>query len=125
MTDKVQKIREFLVGIAEADGVNTILAKAIEKKTLPYIDSMQEEPKKCMYARDNYTDEDRKVLCDGCQEECKFKPVEWSEEDDSILKEIIDSVTACDATTGTISVCFEKHEAKVRWLKSLKERFNK
>ena len=44
MTDKVQKIREFLVGIAEADGVNTILAKAIEKKILPYIDSMQEEP---------------------------------------------------------------------------------
>lgn len=44
MTDKVQKIREFLIGIAEADGVNTILAKAIEKKILPHIDSMQEEP---------------------------------------------------------------------------------
>lgn len=44
MTDKVQKIREFLVGIAEADGVSTILAKAIEKKILPYIDSMKEEP---------------------------------------------------------------------------------
>lgn len=37
MTDRVQKIREFLVGIAEADGVNTILAKTIEKKILPYI----------------------------------------------------------------------------------------
>ena len=44
MTDKVQRIREFLVGIAEADGVSTILANAIEKKILPYIDSLQEEP---------------------------------------------------------------------------------
>ena len=44
MTDKVQKIREFLVGIADADGVSTILASAIEKKILPYIDSLQEEP---------------------------------------------------------------------------------
>jgi len=44
MTDKVQKIRAFLVGIADADGVSTILAKAIEKKILPYIDSLQKEP---------------------------------------------------------------------------------
>ena len=43
MTDKVQKIRAFLVGIADADGVSTILARAIEKKILPYIDSLQEE----------------------------------------------------------------------------------
>lgn len=43
MTDKVQKIRAFLVGIADTDGVSTILARAIEKKILPYIDSLQEE----------------------------------------------------------------------------------
>jgi len=39
---------------------------------LSYIDSMQEEPKKCMYSKDNYTDEDRNVLCDDCEEECKY-----------------------------------------------------
>ena len=44
MTDKVQKIRAFLVGIADADGVSTILARAIEKRILPYIDSLQNEP---------------------------------------------------------------------------------
>ena len=44
MTDKVQKIRAFLVGIADADGVSTILAKAIKKEILPYIDSLQKEP---------------------------------------------------------------------------------
>ena len=33
---------------------------------------LQEEPKECMYARDNYTDEDRKVLCDGCEEKCAY-----------------------------------------------------
>lgn len=44
MTDKVQKIRAFLVGIADADGVRTILAKAIKNEILPYIDSLQKEP---------------------------------------------------------------------------------
>ena len=32
---------------------------------------LQEKPKKCMYSKDNFTDEDRKVLCDGCEEECE------------------------------------------------------
>ena len=43
MTDK-EKIREFLVEIADADGCITQVAKTIEKKILPYIDSLQEEP---------------------------------------------------------------------------------
>ena len=30
------------------------------------------EPKKCMYSKDDYTDEDRKVLCDDCEEDCKY-----------------------------------------------------
>lgn len=37
----------------------------------------KEESKKCMYSKDDYTDEDRKVLCNGCEEECKY-----SESDD-------------------------------------------
>ncbi len=37
-----------------------------------FINSMQEEPKKCMYTKDHYTDEDRKVLCDGCEEKCAY-----------------------------------------------------
>ena len=36
-----------------------------------------EEPKKCMYSKDNYTDEDRKVLCDGCKEDCKYARLVW------------------------------------------------
>lgn len=38
-----------------------------------------EEPKECMFTKDFYTDEDRKALCEGCEEECKYskkgKPV--------------------------------------------------
>jgi hypothetical protein len=34
--------------------------------------NMQKEPKKCMYTKDDFTDEDRKVLCDGCEEDCKY-----------------------------------------------------
>ena len=43
------------------------------------LDDMQEEPiseKKCMYSKDNYTDEDRKILCEGCEEECEFNKKE-------------------------------------------------
>jgi hypothetical protein len=29
-----------------------------------------------MYSKDNYTAEDRKVLCDGCEEECEFNKKE-------------------------------------------------
>lgn len=42
------------------------------------LDDMQEESKVCMYSKDDYTDEDRKVLCDGCKEECKFNKKEYS-----------------------------------------------
>lgn len=33
---------------------------------------VKKDPRYCMYSKDNYTDEDRKVLCVGCMEECKF-----------------------------------------------------
>ena len=33
---------------------------------------MANEKKKCMYTEDHYTDEDRKILCDGCEEECEY-----------------------------------------------------
>ena len=44
MIDKVQKIRSYLADMANADGAITVVAKAINKEILPYIDSMQEEP---------------------------------------------------------------------------------
>ena len=74
MTDKVQKIRAFLVGIADADGVSTVLARAIEKKILPYIDSLQNEPvsedleeaanscSSCIYLEEVLSDDDKEVL---------------------------------------------------------------
>ena len=44
--------------------------------TLSNLETTEKE-RKCMYSKDDYTDEDRKVLCDGCEEECKY-----SESDD-------------------------------------------
>lgn len=35
----------------------------------------KKDPRYCIYSKDDYTDEDRKTLCDGCEEECEFKPV--------------------------------------------------
>lgn len=84
MTDKVQKIKEWISktqdGLMDAqgnfeypehEGAYNILCNLDA-----YIDSMQEEPKECMYSKDNYTDEDRKALCDGCEEECEFNKKE-------------------------------------------------
>lgn len=28
--------------------------------------------KYCMYSKDSYTDEERKSLCDGCEEDCEY-----------------------------------------------------
>lgn len=40
---------------------------------------LQEELKKCMYTNEHYTDEDRKVLCEDCEEDCEYaKKVEPS-----------------------------------------------
>ena len=47
-------------------------------------DKVQKIRKECMYARDNYTDEDRKVLCDGCEEECKYAQKEEPVSDDTM-----------------------------------------
>ena len=42
-----------------------------------------------MYSKDNYTDEDRKVLCDGCEEECEFNKKEEPVSED--LEQAIDT----------------------------------
>lgn len=65
------------------------------KELLSFTDSMQKEPKECMYSKDDFTAEDRKVLCDGCEEECEFnkkeKPV--SEELHTVAKEYANNIT--------------------------------
>jgi hypothetical protein len=69
MTDKVQKIRE------EVERIQLYTQSEVLKQVLDYIDVVQKEPiseKQCMYSKDNYTEEDRKVLCDGCKEECEY-----------------------------------------------------
>ena len=30
------------------------------------------DSKYCMYSKDSYTDEERKSLCDGCEEDCEY-----------------------------------------------------
>ena len=45
------------------------------------INSLQEErvsEKKCMFTKDSYTDEDRKVLCADCDEKCEYSKKEIS-----------------------------------------------
>lgn len=93
MTDKVQKIREEVEKLIygfnlEADIASCEDAEAEKfadikyqlcKKILDYIDEVQKEPvseKKCIFTKDNYTDEDRKVLCEDCKEKCEYSKKE-------------------------------------------------
>lgn len=72
-----------------------------------FIDSMQEEPEYleeetnyCAFSTSRYTDEDRKVLCDGCEEKCGYaqKEADWLQElhckIDSLSKEDFEKVWA-------------------------------
>jgi hypothetical protein len=36
------------------------------------VDFPQEEPKKCMFTKEEFTEEDRKILCEDCEEECEY-----------------------------------------------------
>ena len=38
--------------------------------------------KKCMYTKDEFTDEDRKVLCEGCEEDCQYNVKQTSRNKD-------------------------------------------
>ena len=48
-----------------------------------------------MYAKDNYTAEDRKVLCEGCEEKCKFNKKEEPVSEDlyTVAKEYANNIT--------------------------------
>ena len=85
--DKVQKIREeverlksqLLRGACSSQiAMETMCKEEAYNEVLAILDTMQEEPKQCMYSKDNYTEEDRKVLCEGCEEKCKFNQVKES-----------------------------------------------
>ena len=84
MTDKVQKIKEWISkeqdGLMDAQGNFEYPehegAYHILCNLDAYIDSLQEELKECMYSKENYTDEDRITLCEGCEEECRFNKKE-------------------------------------------------
>ncbi len=60
------------------------------------IKALQEESKECMYSKDNYTGEDRKVLCDDCEEECKF-----NKKEEPVSEELIEELKK----TVNIRVC--------------------
>ncbi len=51
------------------------------------IKALQEEPaseKKCMFTKDSYTDEERKVLCEDCKERCEYNKKEPVSEKDKL-----------------------------------------
>ena len=79
--DKVQKIREEVEKKLEVMQYQVHRKDAYKelKDVLAYIDELQKEPvseKKCMFTKDSYTNEDRKVLCEDCKEKCEYNKKE-------------------------------------------------
>ena len=54
--------------------LNTLEVKEVQKEPV--------NEKKCMFTKDNYTDKDRKVLCEDCKEECEYNKKEESVSED-------------------------------------------
>lgn len=72
---------------------NVIKAKIRELTyLLSFIDSMQKEPKECMFSKDNYTDEDRKVLCEDCKEKCAYAIADVISTNAQVKKEPVSDV---------------------------------
>ena len=70
MTDK-EKIIAYIDRLLKKYPKNYYLLMVAE-----FIDSLQEEHKKCIYALNDFNDEDRKILCDGCEEDCEYSKKE-------------------------------------------------
>lgn len=111
MTDKVQKIREeveklksnLIYGACSSQiAMETRCKEEAYNEVLAILDTMQEEPKQCMYSKDNYTEEDRKVLCEGCEEKCK-------ENDNSLTQESV-SEELEEAANNALNNVLNAHE---------------
>jgi len=78
MTDKEkEKLHQILSSLwKNDDSVGKMCYNQALQDAQIAIDSLQEEPKECMYSKENYTDEDRITLCEGCEEECRFNKKE-------------------------------------------------
>ena len=80
MTDKVKKIRkeverlksQLLRGACSSQiAMETRCKEEVYNEVLAILESLQENPV-CAFSTNRYTNEDRKILCDGCEEDCKY-----------------------------------------------------
>lgn len=82
----------------------------------------------CMYSTENYTDEERKILCKDCNISCKYNPTTWSEEDKIITSAILQLLKGCESENGWNCVYSNDREVFFvdieKWLKSLKDKFS-
>lgn len=102
MTDKekfrkeVEKLKSNLIhgACSSQIAMETRCKEEAYNEVLTILDTMQEEPvseKKCIFTKDNYIDEDRKVLCEDCKEKCEYSKKEEPVSED--LGEYIDKLS--------------------------------
>lgn len=100
MTDKVQKIRNeveklksnLMYGACSSQvAMETRCKEEAYNEVLSIMDSMQEEPKECMYSTANFTNADRLTLCKDCEELCKYNQ-KTAAESLGISQEVYDEI---------------------------------
>jgi hypothetical protein len=83
-TDRAKWYSSRLADALEKEGYITdakIVRESIklmngEKVPMATMDEESVSEKKCMFTKDSYTDEDRKVLCEDCKEKCEYSKKE-------------------------------------------------
>ena len=71
-----EPVSKFDAAIQEGDDVryNKDLGCRVNLSQLKRV--AKKDPKYCIYTMSNYTDEDRKILCEGCNEDCEYSKKE-------------------------------------------------
>lgn len=90
----------------------------------------KKDPKYCIYTKDSYTDEERKVLCDGCEEDCEYNQKKETDELTHSVTKISDQempvsvdlenaafdyAEACKYKGGEKLLCVEHFKAGSQW----------
>ena len=113
-----------------------IYGKEPELVDVDDLPNKEEDPvseKKCMFTKDSYTDEDRKVLCKDCEEKCESNKKEEPVDEDflslvdkearELWKEINsgNDFSIVDSFNQFYGICMQVAESTVEWQKNLQE----
>ena len=124
MENKLEKLKKLADAMYYAAQYLTTDASRLHKAMDEYhkfiIHECKKEPvseKKCTFTKDSFTNEDRKVLCDGCEEECKYAQKEEpvSEELEEAADEYAPDFSNSIASKAAVNAVRDAFKAGAKW----------